>query len=236
MTGDGRLNAGRKLRCKADRHRRQAAASAFTPLMSTRWVGRDNLNAMIGTETLATCQDTSVERRDFSQKRHRFVYRPWCMVSEGSSLHLSPPSGVAALIDRQFANFRCHSAPAPRNSLSDTCIPWHVKQKEALSLNPALSDPTPLERLRSPASSLSRLQRMLNEAQLSLLRLRYRSWRCLPMIIQTAPAGEPRLAVMMYEHTQIFGKFARAFGSDCLEPVWPNDLMYCCLEAEKAKD
>ena len=24
------------------------------------------------------------------------------------------------------------------------------------------------------------------------------------MIIQTAPAGEPRLAVMMYEHTRLF--------------------------------
>ena len=30
------------------------------------------------------------------------------------------------------------------------------------------------------------------------------------MIIQTAPAGEPRLAVMMHEHTALSGQFARA--------------------------
>jgi hypothetical protein len=46
------------------------------------------------------------------------------------------------------------------------------------------------------------------------------------MIIQTAPAGEPRLAVMMHEHTALSGQFARAFGNDCFEPVWPNDLMF----------
>ena len=46
------------------------------------------------------------------------------------------------------------------------------------------------------------------------------------MIIQTAPAGEPRLAVMMYEHTALSGQFARAFGNDRFEPVWPNDLMF----------
>jgi hypothetical protein len=37
-------------------------------------------------------------------------------------------------------------------------------------------------------------------------------------------------------HTALSGKFARAFGSDCFEPVWPNDLMYCCVDEEKAKD
>ena len=31
------------------------------------------------------------------------------------------------------------------------------------------------------------------------------------MIIQTAPAGQPRLAIMMYEHTALCGQFARAF-------------------------
>ena len=46
------------------------------------------------------------------------------------------------------------------------------------------------------------------------------------MIIQTAPAGEPRLAVMMHEHTALSGQFARAFGNDRFEPVWPNDLMF----------
>jgi len=45
------------------------------------------------------------------------------------------------------------------------------------------------------------------------------------MIIQTAPAGEPRLAVMMHEHTALSGQFARAFGNDRFEPVWPDDLM-----------
>ena len=37
-------------------------------------------------------------------------------------------------------------------------------------------------------------------------------------------------------HTALSGKFGRAFGSDCFEPVWPNDLMYCCVDEEKAKD
>ena len=46
------------------------------------------------------------------------------------------------------------------------------------------------------------------------------------MIIQTAPAGAPRLAVMMHEHTALSGQFARAFGNDHFEPVWPHDLMF----------
>jgi hypothetical protein len=46
------------------------------------------------------------------------------------------------------------------------------------------------------------------------------------MIIQTAPAGEPRLAVMMHEHTALSEQFARAFGNDRFESVWPNDLMF----------
>jgi hypothetical protein len=46
------------------------------------------------------------------------------------------------------------------------------------------------------------------------------------MIIQTAPAGEPRLAVMMHEHTALSGQFARAFGNNHFEPVWPHDLMF----------
>jgi Protein of unknown function (DUF3891) len=46
------------------------------------------------------------------------------------------------------------------------------------------------------------------------------------MIIQTAPAGEPRLAVMMHEHTALSGQFARAFGNDHFEPVRPHDLMF----------
>jgi hypothetical protein len=45
------------------------------------------------------------------------------------------------------------------------------------------------------------------------------------MIIQTAPAGTPRLAVMMYEHTALCGQFARAFGNDQFEPLAPLDPM-----------
>jgi hypothetical protein len=46
------------------------------------------------------------------------------------------------------------------------------------------------------------------------------------MIIQTAPAGEPRLGIMMHEHTALSGQFARAFGNDRFEPIWPDDLMF----------
>ncbi len=46
------------------------------------------------------------------------------------------------------------------------------------------------------------------------------------MIIQTAPAGNPRLAVMMYEHTALSGQFARTFGNGRFEPIWPNELMF----------
>jgi hypothetical protein len=45
------------------------------------------------------------------------------------------------------------------------------------------------------------------------------------MIIQTAPAGTPRLAIMMYEHTALCGQFARAFGNEAFEPLAPLDLM-----------
>jgi hypothetical protein len=45
------------------------------------------------------------------------------------------------------------------------------------------------------------------------------------MIIQTAPAGEPRLAVMMHEHTALAHQFARAFGNNRFEPAEPADLM-----------
>jgi Protein of unknown function (DUF3891) len=46
------------------------------------------------------------------------------------------------------------------------------------------------------------------------------------MIIQTAPTGEPRLAIMMYEHTALSHQFARAFGNDTFRPADPNDLMF----------
>lgn len=46
------------------------------------------------------------------------------------------------------------------------------------------------------------------------------------MIIQTAPAGEPRLAIMMYEHTALSHQFARAFGNESFQPANPNDQMF----------
>lgn len=45
------------------------------------------------------------------------------------------------------------------------------------------------------------------------------------MIIQTAPAGTPRLAIMMYEHTALCGQFAHAFGNAQFEPLLPLELM-----------
>lgn len=46
------------------------------------------------------------------------------------------------------------------------------------------------------------------------------------MIIQTAPPGEPRLAIMMYEHTALAHQFARAFGNDRFETLSPADPMH----------
>ena len=45
------------------------------------------------------------------------------------------------------------------------------------------------------------------------------------MIIQTAPVGHPRLAIMMHEHTALSAQFARAFGNDRFEPLAPLDVM-----------
>jgi len=45
------------------------------------------------------------------------------------------------------------------------------------------------------------------------------------MIIQTAPKGEPCLAVMMYEHTALAHQFAREFGNERFEAAQPADLM-----------
>jgi Protein of unknown function (DUF3891) len=45
------------------------------------------------------------------------------------------------------------------------------------------------------------------------------------MIIQTAPAGVPRLAVMMHEHLALCSQFARVFGNDAFEPLAPLDAM-----------
>jgi hypothetical protein len=46
------------------------------------------------------------------------------------------------------------------------------------------------------------------------------------MIIQTAPAGKPRLAIMMHEHTALSGQFARAFGNGLFEAAQPDDLLF----------
>ena len=44
------------------------------------------------------------------------------------------------------------------------------------------------------------------------------------MIVQTAPPGQPRLAIMMYEHTALSHQFARGFGNDEFQGAEPNDL------------
>ena len=46
------------------------------------------------------------------------------------------------------------------------------------------------------------------------------------MIIQTAPAGQSRLAIMMYEHSALSHQFARSFGNERFEASQPNDLMF----------
>jgi len=46
------------------------------------------------------------------------------------------------------------------------------------------------------------------------------------MIIQTAPAGERRLAIMMYEHTALAHQLARAFGNARFAPPDPSDLLF----------
>lgn len=45
------------------------------------------------------------------------------------------------------------------------------------------------------------------------------------MIVQTAPKGTPRLAVMMYEHTALCLNLANAFGNQEFEALNPLDLM-----------
>jgi hypothetical protein len=46
------------------------------------------------------------------------------------------------------------------------------------------------------------------------------------MIIQTGNPGEPRLAVLMHEHTALAGQFARTFGNASFEAAEPADLMF----------
>ncbi|MGP0095173.1 MAG: DUF3891 family protein [Xanthobacteraceae bacterium] len=54
------------------------------------------------------------------------------------------------------------------------------------------------------------------------------------MIIQTAPAGTPRLAIMMHEHTALCGQFARVFGNDRFESLAPLDLMIYVISQHDA--
>lgn len=45
------------------------------------------------------------------------------------------------------------------------------------------------------------------------------------MIVQTAPQGEPRLAITMDEHTTLASHLARAFGNETFEPSQPSELL-----------
>ncbi len=50
------------------------------------------------------------------------------------------------------------------------------------------------------------------------------------MIVQTAPAGEPRFVIKMAEHTAFAGALARAFGNDRFEPVSPREEMLYVID------
>ncbi len=45
------------------------------------------------------------------------------------------------------------------------------------------------------------------------------------MIVQSGPEGRPRFVMRMSEHTELCGKFGRAFGNDKFEPVDPLEEM-----------
>jgi hypothetical protein len=50
------------------------------------------------------------------------------------------------------------------------------------------------------------------------------------MILQTAPAEAPHLAITMDEHTRFAAQLARAFGNDRFEPLVPLELMLYVIE------
>jgi hypothetical protein len=50
------------------------------------------------------------------------------------------------------------------------------------------------------------------------------------MIVQTAPANEPRFVIKMAEHTAFAGALARAFGNDRFEAVSPLDEMLYVID------
>jgi Protein of unknown function (DUF3891) len=54
------------------------------------------------------------------------------------------------------------------------------------------------------------------------------------VIIQTAPKGAPRLAVMMYEHTALCLQFAHAFGNLHFEALTPAELMIYAISHHDA--
>lgn len=54
------------------------------------------------------------------------------------------------------------------------------------------------------------------------------------MIVQTAPAGEPRFVIPMQQHMTLAGKFARAFGNDRFEPVEPREVMLQIIDHHDA--
>ena len=54
------------------------------------------------------------------------------------------------------------------------------------------------------------------------------------MIIQSAPAGQPALAIMMHEHTALSGQFARAFGNDRFAPPEPYEPMVYAISHHDA--
>ncbi len=50
------------------------------------------------------------------------------------------------------------------------------------------------------------------------------------MMIQTAPEGAPRFAILMDEHTALAAQFARAFGNERFEHVQPREPMLYVIE------
>jgi hypothetical protein len=45
------------------------------------------------------------------------------------------------------------------------------------------------------------------------------------MIVQTAPAGQPHFIIANYDHAQMAGVFARAFGNEVFAPLDPRELI-----------
>ena len=128
--GDGRPNAERMRRCRADRRRSARRRSASTPLMSTRWAGRDNRNAMIGTRLWPPARirpssgATSASRLTASS----IVCGAWYRKGATFILDLCQPLQHRSI--RQCADFPpADFAPRSAGGSSDTCIFRRVKRK-----------------------------------------------------------------------------------------------------------